>query len=126
MKTQFVTCLNCIDGRVQIPVINWIITNYDVKYVDMITTPGIDGLMSDRGNNIKDILEKISISKKVHSTNQIFIVGHHNCLANPVTSEVHKKQIIESVYRIKKLNLNCNVIGLWVDSRSKIQIVHEI
>ena len=126
MKTQFVTCLNCIDGRVQIPVINWIITNYDVEYVDMITAPGIDGLMADRGNNIKDILEKISISKKVHSTNQIFIVGHHNCLANPVTSEVHKKQIIESVYRIKKLNLNCNVIGLWVDSRSKIQIVHEI
>ena len=49
MKSEFVTCLNCIDGRVQLPIINWITTNYDVKYVDMITAPGIDGLMVDKG-----------------------------------------------------------------------------
>jgi Putative carbonic anhydrase len=39
----FATCLNCIDGRVQIPVIEWITRNKGFKYVDMITKPGIDG-----------------------------------------------------------------------------------
>lgn len=126
MKTKFVTCLNCIDGRVQLPVINWIITNYDVKYVDMITAPGIDGLMADMGTNIKDILEKISISKNVHLTNQLFIVGHHDCLANPVKDETHNQQIIDSVDRIKESYSTCNIIGLWVDSKFNVQVVYEL
>ena len=63
MKTQFVTCLNCIDGRVQLPVIKWIMENYGVEYVDMITTPGMDGILSDETSNIDDILEKNKIIK---------------------------------------------------------------
>ncbi|MEN6292607.1 MAG: carbonic anhydrase [Methanobacterium sp.] len=43
----FATCLNCIDGRVQLPVINWIMKNYNVKYVDMITKAGMDGFLAD-------------------------------------------------------------------------------
>jgi carbonic anhydrase len=125
MKTEFVTCLNCIDGRIQLPVINWIIKNYSVKHVDMITAPGIDSILADT-DNIKDILEKISTSKKVHSTNQIFIVGHHDCLANPVKDETHNQQIIDSVDRIKESHSSCNVIGLWVDSTFNVQVVYEL
>jgi carbonic anhydrase len=125
MKNEFATCLNCIDGRVQLPVINWITTNYDVKYVDMITAPGIDNIIADT-DNIDDILSKITISKKVHSTNQIFIVGHYDCLANPVEVETHTQQIIDSVNRIKDLYSTCNVIGLWVDSKFKVQVVYEL
>ncbi len=36
-----------MDGRVQLPVINWILSNYEVKYADMITAPGMDGLLAD-------------------------------------------------------------------------------
>ncbi len=125
MKSEFVTCLNCIDGRVQLPVINWITINYDVKYVDMITAPGIDSIIADT-DNINDILEKITISKNVHSTNRIFIVGHYDCLANPVEDETHNQQIINSVYRIKELYSTSNVIGLWVDSKFIIQVVYEL
>ncbi len=100
--------------------------NYGVEYVDMITAPGMDGILSDENSNIEDIQKKLKVSNEGHSTSFIFIIGHHNCLANPVTSAVHKEQIIESVYRIKKLYLTCKVRELWVDSRSKIQIIHEI
>jgi hypothetical protein len=126
MTTKFVTCLNCIDGRVQLPVIKWIMENYGVEYVDMITAPGMDRILSNENNNLEDIQEKVKLSNEGHSTSRIFIVGHHDCLANPVTSELHKEQIIKSVYRIKKLNSTCDVIGIWVDNKSKIQIVHEI
>jgi len=40
-------CLNCIDGRVQLPVIEWIKQNYGVDHVDMITEPGMDGFLAD-------------------------------------------------------------------------------
>ena len=41
----------------------------------------MDGLFADKNINIEDILEKINISKKVHSTEHIFIIGHHNCFS---------------------------------------------
>jgi hypothetical protein len=115
-----------MDGRVQLPVINWIITNYEVKYVDMITAPGMDGILADKNNNIDDILEKISVSKEVHSTQKIFIVGHHDCLANQVNTETHKNHINDAVYRIKELNSSSNVIGLWLDSKCTVQITNNI
>ena len=84
MKREYVTTLNCIDGRVQLPLIHWVLVNNKVEYTDMITVPGIDGVLADKNNGIHDILEKIDISRNVHLTDQIFITGHHGCLANPV------------------------------------------
>ncbi|UTB31833.1 MAG: hypothetical protein NKF70_09990 [Methanobacterium sp. ERen5] len=126
MKSEFVTCLNCIDGRVQLPVINWILENYDVKYVDMITSPGVNGVLSDKNNDADDIFEKLTFSNEGHSTELIFIVGHHDCLANPVDDEIHNKQIIKSVERIKESYSASTVIGLWVDNEFNVYVVYEL
>lgn len=120
MPTDFVTCINCIDGRIQLPVIQWILSNYEVKYVDMITEPGINGLLADKDAEVGEVVKKVGVSVEGHSTNHIFIVGHHDCLANPVDDETHKNQIKESVSRIEELFPFCEVIGLWVDSESKV------
>ncbi len=126
MKSEFVTCINCIDGRVQLPVINWILNNYDVKYVDMITSPGVNGVLADKNSNVADIFDKLTFSNDGHSTNLIFIVGHHDCLANPVDDEIHNEQIIRSVERIKESYSASTVIGLWVDNEFNVQIVYEL
>jgi carbonic anhydrase len=123
MEKEFVTCLNCIDGRVQLPVINWINENFGTDYVDMITYPGINGILAGKNSATDDIQEKIELSIAGHSSSQIFVVGHHDCLANPVSDKIHKEQIIESVGNIKQLNLSCSVTGLWVDVK---QVVHEV
>ena len=50
---QFVTAINCMDGRVQIPVIEYMKTTYDVEYIDMITEPGtIKTLSKNRDTTI--------------------------------------------------------------------------
>jgi carbonic anhydrase len=92
----------------------------------MITAPGINGVLADKNSNAADIFEKLTFSNEGHSTSLIFIVGHHDCLANPVNDETHNKQIIDSVERIKEIYSTCNVIGLWVDSKSNIQVVYEL
>jgi hypothetical protein len=115
-----------MDGRVQLPVIKWILENYEVEYVDMITAPGMDGVLADKNINIEDILENVNISKKVHSTEHIFIVGHHNCLANPVNTLTHKKHINAAVNRIKDFNPTSNVIGIWIDNKSMVEIIANI
>lgn len=53
MKPKYVTCLNCIDGRAQLPVIQWITLNYQVDYVDMVTEPGMDGILADEHSDLK-------------------------------------------------------------------------
>ncbi len=59
---RFATCLNCMDGRVQEPVIFWIKENYKVDFVDMITEAGMDGYLSDSGSDISRIQKKINVS----------------------------------------------------------------
>jgi len=124
MKKEYATCLNCIDGRVQLPVIHWIQENYGIKYVDMITAPGINGIFAEENCEITGLLEKINISQEVHLTKHIFIVGHHDCLANPVNDENHIKQICEAINVIKKYNCSAIIVGLWVDSEFSVHKVY--
>ena len=39
---KFVTAINCIDGRAQIPVIDWLKAATDADFVDQITEPSAD------------------------------------------------------------------------------------
>lgn len=121
LKSRFATCLNCIDGRVQIPVISWITQNYDVDYVDMVTEAGMDGLLAENTFNPANILRKLAISIDKHDSHTIFIIGHFDCAANPVDEEMHKEQIKKSVMRIKNYTLSCEIIGLWVSEYFQVE-----
>ncbi len=112
---MFATCLNCMDGRVQLPVINWIIENYNVKYIDMITEAGMDGYLADERLDINDILKKVEISIDLHKSENIFIVGHYDCAGNPVDDITHKKQIYTAVERIKNIFPDLSVVGMWLN-----------
>ena len=46
-QATFGTAINCIDGRVQIPVITWMREVLSLDYVDLITQPGADGLLAN-------------------------------------------------------------------------------
>jgi hypothetical protein len=120
---KFATCLNCIDGRVQFPVLNWIKDNYQIPFVDMITEPGIVNIFSEEPNHdecslFESILEKVKISLNIHDSNIIFLVGHDDCAGNPESPQVQENQIKESVRILKdivnEINPSCKVIGLWV------------
>jgi len=119
---SFATCLCCIDGRVQLPVIYWIKENYGVEYVDMITEAGIDGKLSGDYNKYIDSLhDKIEISVFMHKTNFMFIVGHHDCLGNPVDDDTHRKQILLATENLSKSGFPVTVIGLWLSAESIIE-----
>lgn len=122
---SFATCLNCIDGRVQLPVITWITQNYNVQYVDMITKPGMDGFLASEESDISNIVENIQISVDVHFSKNIFIVGHYDCAGNPVDEIIHKNQIKKAANRIKSIFKDLNVAGLWVLENFSVQLIIE-
>ena len=117
MTQKRAVCLNCIDGRVQLPVIQWIAENHKIDFVDMITEPGMDGFLSDNTNSIEEIKRKVSISIEKNNASMIVIVGHYDCKGNSVSEAVHKDQILLAVDRLKKKFSEIAVIGLWVNEQ---------
>ncbi len=54
---SFCTVVNCIDGRVQLPVINYLADYFDVDYVDSITEAGPVAILAEKQSS--DIAESI-------------------------------------------------------------------
>jgi len=115
-----------MDGRVHLPVIQWIKENYEVEYVDLITEPGIDGILADFNSDINDIINKLEISVDKHESKYIFIGGHYDCLGHPVDNENHKKDVMVAVERIKNIKSSCKVIGLWISDEFSVEKITEI
>ncbi len=44
----FAVAINCMDGRIQIPVIDYVKKRFHVRYVDMITEPGPVRILSEK------------------------------------------------------------------------------
>jgi len=123
---MFATCLNCMDGRVQLPVINWIMSNYGVEYVDVITEAGMDGVLAGDDRRIMEsITSKIDISTVKHNSGIIFIVGHDDCGGNPVDEKTHRKQVHIAVNKIKEMKPSVQVIGLWVSGKWVVEKIIE-
>jgi carbonic anhydrase len=114
---KFVTVINCIDGRVQIPIIEWMKHEYKIDYVDMITEAGPNKILAEQryGLDTPAIKKKVEISIKKHSSNVIAVTGHYDCAGNPANKEKQIQQIKESVETVKSWGFNVPVIGLWID-----------
>ena len=121
METR-ATCLNCMDGRVQLPVLTWIKANYPVDFVDVITEAGMDGVLAQQAD-ISEILRSIKVSVNLNKSTRLFVVGHHDCRGNPVDEQSHRKAIVESITRLKPLWPAQQVIGLWVNHHWQVEVV---
>jgi hypothetical protein len=123
-KYKFATALNCMDGRVQIPIIEFLKKKFKVDDIDMITEPGIDKILAE-GNKelISWIKEKIKISVKKHNSKVIAIVGHADCAGNLVEKEKHIEQIKKGMKIIKLMRLNVRIIGLWINENWQVEVV---
>jgi len=51
----------------------------------------------------------------------VAIVGHAGCIGNPVEKDVQKKQIAESVKRVKGWGYNLRILSLFVNSDSEVE-----
>ncbi|MCX6661533.1 MAG: hypothetical protein NTY91_03180 [Euryarchaeota archaeon] len=118
MSTQkFVTAINCMDGRVQLPVIDWMKKHSTADFVDMITEPGPNKILAEDNSNglIQSLKKRVEISVFKHASSQIAIIGHFDCAGNPVDKETQLEQIKAAVHTIQSWAFQVPVIGLWVD-----------
>lgn len=117
MTKKFVTSINCIDGRTQQPIINYMKSIYNADYVDMVTEAGPNKILAENSNAslIDSIKTRVEVSTEKHNSKVIAIIGHHDCGGNPADEDTQKEQIKASVENVKVWNEKVEVIGLWVD-----------
>ena len=113
---SFGTVVNCMDGRVQGCVSDYMKSVYKVEYVDTITEPGPVKLIAEdsESDKVASILEKIGISVNCHKSEVIAVAAHVDCAGNPVDNDVQKGQLEKSVEFIKSKFSQCEVVGLWI------------
>jgi hypothetical protein len=123
----FATTVNCIDGRAQGPVSDWIKIHCQASFVDTITTPGPDKLISSGPHSKVDhIREAVAVSVNAHKSAAVVIAGHYDCAANKVSDDEHKEQIRAAVEVIRSWGLPVRIAGLWVNEWWQIEVVEDI
>ena len=122
---RFCTVINCVDGRVQLPVIQYLQKRFNVDYVDSITEAGPNLILSEGKNinSIQSIFNKLKISVTKHDSVGVGIVGHYDCAGNPATQDIQIVQILKAIELIRQQYENMEILGLWVDKNWE---VHEV
>ncbi|MFW6414820.1 MAG: carbonic anhydrase [Thermodesulfobacteriota bacterium] len=122
---SFCTAINCMDGRVQLPVIRYLQDRFNALYVDTITEPGPNLVLGKQTDEflLSSILKRINISVQKHFSVGIALVGHYDCAGNPAAREEQEQHLISGIQFLSQQYLNIPIIGIWVDESLQ---VHEI
>jgi len=111
-----------MDGRIQLPVITYLQKRFNTKYVDSITEPGPNLILSKQTDSylVESILTRLKISVEKHKSIGVAIVGHCDCAGNPAKKDDQIKHIEESIRYIRKQYEELEIIGLWVNENWKV------
>ena len=122
---KFCTVINCVDGRIQLPVITYLQKRFNAKYVDSITEPGPNLILSMQSDSylVESILTRLKISVEKHKSVGVAIVGHYDCAGNPAKKDDQIQHIEESVKFIRQQYNKLEIISLWVDENWKVNEV---
>jgi len=114
---SFCTVVNCMDGRVQLPVFTHLQKRFGVSYVDTVTDAGPVRFLasSPESNAARSMHRRIKVSIDEHGSRKIAVVAHHDCAGNPVARQTQIEQLRSAVDSLSRRYGDCEVVGLWVD-----------
>lgn len=115
---SFCTAVNCIDGRTQVPVINYLQDRLGVDYVDMVTEAGPVRATTDRPDRglSGSTLQHAVLSIEEHDSVALAVVAHHECAGNPVSDDEQIEQLQLAADSLAKQFPALPIYCLWVDN----------
>ena len=117
-EPKFATCISCIDGRVHLPLIQFIKDTYQIDFVDLITEPGADLVVGVRNpEKLPSIKDKVKLSLEKHKSELIILVAHGDCAANPVSADEHLGHLRRGMECLRGWELNADIVGLFVSDK---------
>ncbi|MFQ5498515.1 MAG: carbonic anhydrase [Candidatus Zixiibacteriota bacterium] len=118
MALSFCTAINCIDGRTQIPVIDYLRSRFKVEYVDIVSEPGPVDILSSHpdSDRSQSIFDRVELSMRAHNSCGFAIVAHYDCAGNPVEESEQRRQLKVCVRLLARKYPEIEPIGLWIDN----------
>ena len=112
----FATAINCMDGRTQLPVIEWMKREYGVDYVDTITEPGPVRILAEAADAtaLESIRRRLTISVTRHGSSRVAIVAHTDCAGNPVDKHTQLSQLRAAAATVLSWSMDVQVDMLWL------------
>ncbi len=121
---EFATVLNCMDGRIQRPVADFLLDSFGARYLDTITAAGMVRHVADETGRSATILGDVAVSRDRHGSTQIAITAHHDCAGNPVPATNQQEQLIRAAARLGEMHPDAEIVALWVDQSWAVHSVH--
>ncbi len=120
---SFCTVINCMDGRVQLPVIHYLKERFGVDYVDSVTEPGPVKILAEQTDAalLESIFHRVSISTGKHGSNSIAICAHADCTGNPVDDETQKIQLNTAATLLRERYPGMEIVPLWIDANRDVR-----
>jgi hypothetical protein len=126
VRRTFATTINCMDGRTQLPVNEWMKEKFGVDFVDTITEPGPNGVLTNKKEPlVSTIKDRVLISVNGHGSRTIALVGHHDCAGNPGPKEMQLEHILKGVETIRSWELSVRILGLWVGENWDVELIYD-
>lgn len=94
-----------------------------MDFVDVITEPGSDKVLGRLSDLDQQIRTKLEISISAHKSKMVFVSGHHECAAHPVSRDEHIADIKKAASKIDSWNLPVKVTGLWINDSWNVETV---
>ncbi|MFH2138026.1 MAG: carbonic anhydrase [Candidatus Omnitrophota bacterium] len=122
---NFCTSIHCMDGSIQEPIIKYLKENYKAENVDSITELSPCHILASLGQKqlIDSIRRLADVSVKKHGSSLIAVSGHADCVANQVSEEKQKEQVLIACQNIKAYYPAAQVIGLWVSKAGEVELL---
>jgi hypothetical protein len=120
---KFATAINCMDGRTQLPVIEWVKREHKVDYVDTITEPGPVRILATATDAaaLESIKRRLSISVTRHGSTSVAIVAHADCAGNPVDKETQLRQLRMAAAAVLCWGFDVQLDLLWLGDNWQVE-----
>jgi hydrogenase maturation factor len=121
-STNSGTVVCCIDGRIQIPVVEFLRNLWNVEWVDVVTEIAPERLLSD-GNeeeSVRRIHENITASLVQQLEARLAVASHSGCDCNNVPDEEKREMVRASVRILREAHQDASIIGVWVDETGTV------
>lgn len=122
---SFYTAVNCMEGGVQLPVIDFLQKRFGIDNVDVVSEVGPVLYLAEHkeSKEAKSIIRRVNLSLDAHGSRGIAIIAHESCSGNPSSGALQRKQLYKAVTYTATLYPGKEVVGLWIDDDWKVNEV---
>ena len=113
---QFAVAVTCIDGRIQEAVAESVRRTHGVRYVDVVTVPGVDGALQESRSARQQVRDAVAVSIEAHGSRVAVVAGHTDCAGHPVDEAQHGRDVHAAVEWLHGEFSDLIVLGALVDT----------